>query len=65
MENFNTITCPNCGSAKIKEWKDLDEDQKFLVERLPMNTEFPSKQRKKHRFCERCFFEFTNESRDA
>lgn len=60
--DLNIKHCPNCGSAKIKDWKDLDEDQKFLVERLPLNTEFSKEQRKKHRFCVRCFFEITDQT---
>ena len=49
--------CPNCGAAKMKNWNDLNDEQKFLVERLPLNAEFTREQRKKHRFCERCWFE--------
>jgi ribosomal protein S27AE len=49
--------CPNCSASKMKNWRDLTDEQKFLVERLPLNTEFAPEQRKKHRFCERCFFE--------
>ena len=49
--------CPNCGALKMKNWSDLTDEQKFLVERLPLNSEFSAEQRKKHRFCERCWFE--------
>lgn len=57
MKNFQDKNCPNCGSNKLKSWEDLDDEQKFLVERLPGNTEFSLEERKKHRFCVRCFFE--------
>lgn len=57
MKSFQDKICPNCGAAKLKDWNDLDDDQKFLVERLPKNSEYPLKERKKHRFCERCWFE--------
>lgn len=50
-------TCPRCGALKMKIWRELSDEQKFLVERLPLNTEFPRDQRKKHRFCEQCWFE--------
>ena len=53
--------CPQCGSRKMKNWEDLTHEQKFLVERLPLNTEFSLKQRKQHRFCERCWFESFDE----
>ena len=49
--------CPQCGASKMKNWQDLNDDQKFLVERLPLNTDYTPDQRKKHRFCERCWFE--------
>ena len=49
--------CPQCGAPKMKSWLDLTDEQKFLVERMPLNAEFTSEKRKKHRFCERCWFE--------
>lgn len=57
--------CPQCGTAKLKNWQDLTDEQKFLVERLPLNTDFTPAQRKKHRFCERCWFETINEKINA
>ncbi len=57
MKSFQEKTCPRCGSSKMKNWKDLTDEQKFLVERLPLNTDCTPEERKKHRFCERCFFE--------
>lgn len=57
MENFHEKICPRCDAPKMKDWKDLTDDQKFLVERLPLNTDFTPEERKKHRFCTRCFFE--------
>jgi hypothetical protein len=51
------LICPRCEAALLKEWDELSEEQKFLVERLPLNADFPLEQRKKHRFCERCWFE--------
>ena len=60
MESLsNEKNCPRCGAAKMKSWNQLTDEQKFLVERLPLNTDFSPEQRKKHRFCERCFFEET------
>ena len=49
--------CAQCGALKMKSWRELSDEQKFLVERLPLNTDFSPEQRKKHRFCERCWFE--------
>ena len=57
--------CPQCGAPKMKNWKDLTDEQKFLVERLPLNTDFTFAQRKKHRFCERCWFESFDQRRNV
>lgn len=49
--------CPRCGSRKMKAWTDLDADEKLLAEKLPMSAEYTCDERKKHRFCTRCWFE--------
>ena len=41
----------------MKSWDELNDEQKFLVERLALSGDFPIAERKKHRFCTRCFFE--------
>ena len=41
----------------MKAWAELTEEQKLLAERLPMSAEYPFKERKKHRFCTRCWYE--------
>lgn len=53
-------TCPKCHFPRIKTWNELTDEQQFLVERLPASAEYTLKERKKHRFCERCFFEEIN-----
>jgi len=57
MKGFDEKMCPKCHHPKMKMWEELSGEQKFLAERLPMSAEFPAEQRKKHRFCERCWFE--------
>ncbi len=57
MNTFNENSCPNCGFWRLKTWNELTEDEKRLVEALPRNTEFTKEERKKHRFCEQCWFE--------
>ncbi len=59
MKSFSDNSCPKCGFRKMKAWNDLTDDQQFLAERLPASAEYTIKQRKKHRFCERCWFEET------
>jgi hypothetical protein len=49
--------CPKCGHSRLKSWDDLNADQQFLAERLPASAEYTLDQRKKHRFCTRCWYE--------
>jgi len=39
----------------LKTWMELSEEQQMLAKRLPASAEFPAEQRKKHRFCTRCW----------
>lgn len=57
MKDFDERMCPKCHHRKMKTWEELSGEQKFLAERLPSSAEFSVEQRKKHRFCERCWFE--------
>ncbi len=57
--------CPKCHFPKLKSWDELSDEQKFLVERLPASAEYSPDQRKKHRFCERCWFEDPSKKREA
>lgn len=57
LENLSQKSCPQCGSSKMKSWDDLSDEQKFLVERLALSGDFSIAERKKRRFCTRCFFE--------
>lgn len=51
--------CPKCHSPKMKIWPELTTDEKLLVKSLPLSSEFTLNERKKHRFCTRCWFEGT------
>ena len=51
--------CPQCGSHKFKPWADLTDEEKMLAERLPASAEYSPAERKKHRFCTRCWHEQT------
>lgn len=57
MQNIQEKMCPKCFYPKMKSWDELSGEQKFLAERLPFSAKFSLEQRKKHRFCERCWFE--------
>ena len=49
--------CPKCHYAKMKAWEELSDEEQFLALRLPLSAEFSLDERKKHRFCTRCWFE--------
>lgn len=49
--------CPRCQSPAMRSWHDLDDEQKMLAEKLPLSARYASSDRKKHRFCTRCWFE--------
>jgi Zn finger protein HypA/HybF involved in hydrogenase expression len=51
--------CPKCHSPKMKNWQELIDDEKLLVKSLPLSAEITLEERKKHRFCMRCWFEET------
>jgi hypothetical protein len=41
----------------MKGWAELSDDEQFLAKRLEKSVEYTPTQRKKHRFCTRCWFE--------
>ena len=47
--------CPKCDYKKLKNWDELSEEEKMVVK--VKHSDFPIEQRKKHRFCVRCWFE--------
>ncbi len=63
MNNLKEQKCPKCDFRAMKSWVDLSEEEKLLVEKLPLNAEFTYEKRKNHFFCLRCWFEtdFGNE----
>jgi len=58
MQNFEPKkACPRCGKPGLKDWKDLDDEEKVAAARMPPSAEFSVEERKKHRFCIRCWYE--------
>lgn len=49
--------CPRCQFSKMKSWEQLNDEEKMLVERLPMSATLSPVQRKKNIFCPRCWHE--------
>jgi hypothetical protein len=58
METFEPeIGCPKCGYREMRSWSELTEEERMLAEHLPASADFTAEERKKHRFCPRCWFE--------
>ncbi len=50
--------CPQCRGGRLKSWKELTSDEKFVAERLPTIAAAASpSERHGHLFCTRCQFE--------
>jgi len=53
--------CPRCGASPLKNWQELDEDEREVVRRLPGSADYSSVEREKtHRWCARCWYEEKN-----
>ena len=62
MKGFeDSNICPRCDSPALRSWGELADQEKYIVERLPIFADVPEQQRKKHRFCTRCWFEETTD----
>ena len=44
----------------MKSWDELDRDEKIAIKSQPKSADFTPEERKKHRYCTRCFFEETD-----
>jgi hypothetical protein len=56
-EKLQMFDCPKCGSGRIKDWRELTADEKMIISRLPAARAFTPAERKRHRYCTRCWFE--------
>lgn len=63
MRYLNRETCPRCGNQKSKSWNELNEDEKILVEKLPAAADFTKQERRRNRWCARCWHEFDVKSK--
>ncbi|CAN5645591.1 hypothetical protein BH24ACI1_BH24ACI1_16180 [soil metagenome] len=57
MKGFQRKMCPRCHFPQMKLWEELTNEEKFLAERLPLSKDFSLRERKRHCFCPRCWFE--------
>jgi len=62
-KQFMSEKCPRCDYKKLKSWDELTAEEKMAVKVRPSN--FTPEQRKKHRFCVRCWYEEPADRADA
>ena len=56
------MKCPRCEYPRLKTWKELTGDEKFIAERLPAPEEFTKRERETHLFCPRCRLEIVDDA---
>ena len=50
--------CPRCGEGRLRDWKELNDEEREVVKRLPASAEYELDERKAtHRWCLRCWYE--------
>jgi len=55
--------CPRCDLGELRSWKDLSEEDREVVKRLPASADYSLDERKaRHSWCTRCWFEETSGS---
>lgn len=59
METNNN--CPRCGAGRLRAWKELNDDEREVVRRLPASADYSLEQRQAtHLWCPRCWHETTS-----
>jgi len=58
MNDLKRESCPRCGNQKLKSWNELTDDEKILVEKLPLSADYKIEERRRNLWCARCRHEF-------
>jgi Zn ribbon nucleic-acid-binding protein len=57
----NSEMCPRCGAQDLRAWRELNEEEREVVRRLPASAEQTIAERAaQHRWCVRCWYEETS-----
>ena len=55
---FGIETCPRCGEGRLRAWRELSEEEREVVARLPASADHPVEERSAlHRWCTICWYE--------
>jgi hypothetical protein len=50
--------CPRCGVGRLQSWRELGDEEREMVRRLPASADYSLEERKaRHRWCTRCWYE--------
>jgi len=50
--------CPRCGSARLRRFDELSEEEREVVKRLPASADYTATERTAtHRWCTTCWYE--------
>jgi hypothetical protein len=53
--------CPRCRAGRLREWRELNAEERELARRLPASAAYTLAERKaRHRWCRRCWHEDTD-----
>ena len=56
--------CPRCGEGRMRNWIELDEEERMIVRRLPLYSQVSADARESMiRWCTRCWYEETQGAR--
>lgn len=60
IKSQHVSKCPRCGEGPVRAWRELTDEQREVVRRLPESAEYLQAERiAMHRWCTRCWFEIT------
>jgi len=66
MSESSQDTCPRCGVGHLRAWRELSEEEREVVRRLPASAEQTIDERiARHRWCARCWHEAPDTPRPA
>ena len=57
---MNQNECPRCRVGRLRNWKELSEEEQEIVRRLPASAHYSAEERiARHRWCTQCWHEDT------
>ncbi|HEX8097315.1 MAG TPA: hypothetical protein VF507_04740 [Pyrinomonadaceae bacterium] len=58
MDYTRRDRCPRCGEGRLRHWRELDEEEREVVRRLPASADYALEERAaRRRWCPLCWHE--------